>query len=115
MSLDQLRYFVTVAEAGTTRAAAVALHISQPPLSRQIRALEEEIGVQLFHRNARGMRLLPPGEVLLRHARAILSAVDEAVDATRGDHPERPPGLERSHDNVANEAAVSSPGRRKAL
>lgn len=83
MSLDQLRYFVTVAEVGTTRAAAAALHISQPPLSRHICALENELGVALFDRSARGMVLRPEGEVLLQHARHILDAVSSAVVATR--------------------------------
>jgi DNA-binding transcriptional LysR family regulator len=83
VSLDQLRYFVTVAEVGTTRAAAMALHISQPPLSRQIRALEGELGVALFDRSARGMRLRPEGEVFLAHAREILAAVDRAAQATQ--------------------------------
>ncbi len=82
MSLDQLRYFVTVAEVGTTRAAATRLHVSQPPLSRQIRALEDELGVALFDRSARGMELRPEGRVLLAHARAILEAVERAAVAT---------------------------------
>jgi LysR family transcriptional regulator, benzoate and cis,cis-muconate-responsive activator of ben and cat genes len=83
VSLDQLRYFVTVADSGTTREAARRLHISQPPLSRQIRALEDEIGVDLFARTPRGMDLSPAGEVFLRHARSILAALDRAVAATR--------------------------------
>jgi DNA-binding transcriptional LysR family regulator len=83
VSLDQLRYFVTVADCGTTRAASRVLHVSQPPLSRQIRSLEEELGVPLFERSARGMRLLPAGELFLNRARSILAAVDEAVCDTR--------------------------------
>lgn len=99
MSLEQLRYFVTVADAGTTHEAARRLHISQPPLSRHIRALEEEIGVPLFARSARGMELLPSGELFLGRARAILEALDEAVTATRrSDHRRdgETPSTERS-------------------
>jgi DNA-binding transcriptional LysR family regulator len=83
VSLDQIRYFVAVADAGTTHAAAAALHVSQPPLSRQIRALEDEIGTPLFDRTARGMRLRPAGEVFLTRARAILQALDDAVAEAR--------------------------------
>ncbi|HVU00448.1 MAG TPA: LysR family transcriptional regulator [Polyangiaceae bacterium] len=83
MSLDQLRCFVAVADSGTTHAAALRLHVSQPPLSRQIRALEAELGVDLFVRTSRGMRLRPEGERLLPRARAILSAVDAAVREAR--------------------------------
>ncbi len=83
MSLDQLRYFVAVAETGTTHAAALSVCVSQPPLSRQIRALEDELGTQLFERTPRGMRLRPAGVVFLGHARRILGAVDMAVEATR--------------------------------
>jgi DNA-binding transcriptional LysR family regulator len=75
-----------VAEEGNLGRAAQRLHMAQPPLSRQIRTLEDEIGTPLFARTARGMTLLPSGRVLLDHARAILAAVDRAVDATRGQH-----------------------------
>ncbi len=59
------------------------LHISQPPLSRHIRSLEDELGTPLFERTARGMRMLPAGEVLLRHTPAILAAVDRASAEVR--------------------------------
>ena len=83
MSLDQIRYFVAVADEGTTREAARRLHVSQPPLSRQIKSLEGELGVELFQRSARGMSLNPPGQVFLVHARQVLAALDEAVTETR--------------------------------
>ena len=86
MSLSQIRYFVAVAEEGHVGRAAQRLHVAQPPLSRQIRTLEDEIGARLFARTPRGMTLLPPGRVFLDHARAILAAVDRAVDAARAEH-----------------------------
>lgn len=78
MSLAQLRYFVAVAEEGHVGRAAARLRIAQPPLSRQIRSLESELGTPLFARTARGMRLLSSGERLLTHARRILSEVEAA-------------------------------------
>lgn len=75
MSVAQLEYFVAVAEEQHLTRAANRLHISQPPLTRQIKRLEEEVGAQLFERTVRGMRLLPPGEILLGEARAILGRI----------------------------------------
>ncbi len=80
VSLDQLSYFVAVAEEGNIGRAARRLRISQPPLSRQIRSLEHELGVELFRRTTQGVQLLPAGHQLLPRVRHIL----EAVDGVRG-------------------------------
>jgi DNA-binding transcriptional LysR family regulator len=78
VDLRKVRYFVAVAEHLNFGRAAQALHIAQPVLSRQIRALEQELKVQLFERDKRATRLTPAGQALLEDGRALLAAADAA-------------------------------------
>jgi LysR family transcriptional regulator, hca operon transcriptional activator len=84
MELRHLRYFVAVAETGSlTVAAEQRLFTSQPSLSRQIRDLEDQVGVALFSRSARGVALTAAGKAFLDHARLALAQVDAAAEAAR--------------------------------
>lgn len=79
MELRHLRYFVTVAEELNVSRASARLRISQPAVSRQLRDLEEELGVQLFRREKSGFKLTPAGETFLAHARDLLRRSADAV------------------------------------
>lgn len=83
MELRHLRYFVIVAEEQNVTRAATRLHVSQPALSRQIHDLEEELGLALFERSAKMIRLTEPGRIFLGEARAVLQRADEAVATAR--------------------------------
>ena len=84
MELRHLRYFIAVAEVGSlTLAAEKRLHTAQPSLSRQIRDLEYEVGVQLMSRSVHGVELTAAGRSFLDHARLALMQVDAAVEAAR--------------------------------
>jgi len=83
MDLRRLRYFAITAAEGSFHAAAVKLNIAQPALSRQVRELEQELGVQLFVRSVRGVALTPAGEVLVGEAEKVFRQVDSAVGRTR--------------------------------
>jgi LysR family transcriptional regulator, benzoate and cis,cis-muconate-responsive activator of ben and cat genes len=84
VELRHLRYFVAVAEMeNVSRAAMQRLHVSQPSLSRQIRDLEDEMGVQLLERTAKSVRLTDAGRAFLDEARAILKHTDDAVEKVR--------------------------------
>jgi len=77
MDLNQLRSFVAVAKVGHLTRAAETLHLSQPALSGQIKALEEDFGVTLFERSSAGMALTPSGKRLLKHAEQVIEAVQD--------------------------------------
>src|SRR4029078_11937624 len=84
MELRHLRYFIAVAEEGSlTRAAGKRLHTAQPSLSRQIRDLEYQVGVELLSRSVRGVELTAAGKAFLDHARLALMQVDAAIEAAR--------------------------------
>jgi DNA-binding transcriptional LysR family regulator len=86
MDLRQIRYFLTLAnELNFTRAAG-RLHISQPPLTRQIQQLEASMGVVLFERTTRGVALTQAGLVFLEEARKIIALTDQAANKTKLAH-----------------------------
>lgn len=83
MDFRQIRYFVAVAEALSFSEAARRLHVSQPPLSVQIKALEEELGSALLERSRHHVALTPAGELFLDKARAALANLDQAREVVR--------------------------------
>lgn len=83
MDLRQMRYFAAVARERNFTRAAENLHIAQPPLSRQIQLLEEELGVTLIVRKSRPIRLTDAGRLFYEQAMQVLGRVDQMKDATR--------------------------------
>jgi LysR family transcriptional regulator, benzoate and cis,cis-muconate-responsive activator of ben and cat genes len=80
VDLRQLRYFVAVAEERNFGRAAARLHVSQPPITRQIKLLEDELGTPVFNRMSWGVELTPAGEALLPRAQEIAALVGYATD-----------------------------------
>jgi DNA-binding transcriptional LysR family regulator len=82
VELRQLRYFIAIAEEGSFSRAAARLHVSQPPLSTQIKSLEEELGAQLLERSNRGVSLTPAGLVFFEETRTVLARLEHAKKET---------------------------------
>jgi LysR family cyn operon transcriptional activator len=83
MKLSHLRAFATIADIGGFARAAARLNVSQPALSRQIHALEADLGVPLFDRVGRGVQLTSEGEDLLRRSRRVLAEADSLGERAR--------------------------------
>jgi DNA-binding transcriptional LysR family regulator len=83
MDLRQFRYVIAVAEERNITRAADRLGLQTPPLSRQIKAIEREIGAQLFYRRPRGVEMTAAGRVFVDNARAVLVEVDRTFETTR--------------------------------
>ncbi|SLN71219.1 HTH-type transcriptional regulator TfdS [Roseivivax jejudonensis] len=86
MEFRQLRYFVAVAEEGNIGRAALRLNVSQPPISRQIQALEHELGATLLYRTPKGVELTEAGRVFFEDAQKVLAHSKTAMDRTRAAH-----------------------------
>jgi LysR family pca operon transcriptional activator len=88
--LRHLQAFLAVVQRGTLRGAAESLAVSQPAVTKTLNELEDVLGVRLFERGRRGAALTPEAEVFLRHARASVAALGQAVEGVRGGHDETP-------------------------
>jgi DNA-binding transcriptional LysR family regulator len=106
MEMRHLRYFVALAEQRNFRRAAERLGIAQPPLSRQIRALERELGCRLVLRTSRGVQLTAAGRAFLEQARITLAEAQRAVDRARVAAPESADALVVGCEGAARLAVV---------
>ncbi len=89
MELRHLRYFLAVARARSFTRAAANLNMAQPPLSRQIQQLEEELGTTLIHRGTRPFQLTEPGRLFYEHCVQVLERIDDMQSVMRRLHLER--------------------------
>ncbi|MBD3678802.1 MAG: LysR family transcriptional regulator [Rhodobacteraceae bacterium] len=83
MDVKQLRYFIAIAEEGSLSAAAQRVNVAQPSLSQHVISLGRDLGVKLLERSPRGVSLIQSGEVLLSHAREIVTSLETAVESVR--------------------------------
>ncbi|HEX5366127.1 MAG TPA: LysR family transcriptional regulator [Acidimicrobiales bacterium] len=117
MNLQQLRYVVATAEKGTMTRAAAELHVAQPALSRAVRALEAEIGVRVFEREGRGVRVTPQGREVVALARRILEDAHRIANLRRTGvlHVATVVGQARELGSPAVARYVAETGERVAL
>lgn len=90
MNIQQLRYVVATAEHGSMTAAAAAVPVAQPALSRAVRQLERELGTTLFERSGRGVALTADGESFVRRVRQVLASIDALRTAATSADPAAP-------------------------
>ena len=83
MNFKQLEYFAAVAEEGSISGASRALHVAQPPISRQLALLEDELGVTLFLRTNKGVALTEAGRCLYQHSRQMFQSLRTMADSVR--------------------------------
>ena len=113
MELKELRNFMRVARAGSVSRAAQELRLAQPALSRQIKKLEHELGVSLFARHGRGVRLSVAGSLLLERAEAIVHLVHQTSEEIKDD---RSPASAPYHARrAAGRGTHSHPALRRAF
>lgn len=86
MDIRQLRYFLTIAQEGQITRAAKQLNIEQPPLSRQLKLMEEELGVLLFERSGKQLQLTHAGELLQNRAASLLNQFNETLTEVKEIH-----------------------------
>lgn len=102
MDIKQLNYFYVIAEEGQITSAAKRLHISQPPLSYQLKCLEEELGVKLIERGSRHIKLTDAGRILYKQAEEILNLTRSTMDKLKG--------FKEGDDGTISIGTVSSSG-----
>lgn len=90
MNIQQLKYMVATAETGSMTAAAARLYVAQPALSRAVRALEHELGVTVFARSGRGVRLTAAGELVVARAGRVLRSLEVLQRAGEAGQPQAP-------------------------
>ena len=83
MTLQQLKYFITVAEIGNITYAAQRLYTSQPTISRQIQMLESELGYRLFNRHSKPLKLTEPGKILYDGMKEALSQINHTMETAK--------------------------------
>ncbi len=114
MSLEQIHTVLAVAETGSLRRAAERLHISQPPLTRRLASLEDELGTALFHRTSKGMRLSAAGTRFVAQAHRILNAIEDArkacADQDRAPEAPHAEGVSRPESTRLRASPVTDAG-----
>ena len=103
MNVLHLKYVISIAENGSINKAAEELHVAQPNLSRVVKEMEKDLGIQFFRRSSKGMMLTPDGELFVNQARKILEQIDEMESLYR----EKKTGKQRFSISVPRASYIS--------